>query len=327
MIFDAFCILAGLSEASDAAKCRAALGNGLSTATLSDAAAPASSPSLPLHIRPPALSLPSGMDQDCRSKVNSPITQLLDQDQNGLLEAGGILDVSDSVDLLAAFDDDKGDAVESSVGEARQLTSPIEGQSDLRASDEIDFSKPVDYLGMDPFATDNSAAVNSSYKQDELRTSGQRHHYASFTSSGAFEGSHVKSVCTIPLEGTNAALSMMPPSADNMAMTSSFDSGLQAALNGVMPSASTTIMATAATISHMPSTTVQPVIAKADAPMEGHRDSCTEDTRPLTEQLQRAATMAVERIVAASSEKEVPLTMLPYFQFLNVRQLPLGPHF
>lgn len=262
------------------------------------------------------------MDQDCRSKVNSPITQLLDQDQNGLLGAGGILDVSDSVDLLAAFDDDKGDAAETSPGEARQLTSPIESQSDLRASDEIDFSKPVDYLGMDPFTTDGATAVNSSYKEDEMRASGQRHDYTSFTGSGAFERSHAKSACTMPLEGTNAALSMMPPSADNMAMTSSFDSGLQAALNGVMPSASGAMMTTSAPITHMPSTTTQSLIAKADAQMESHRDVCPEETPPLTEQLQRAATMAVERIVAASSEKEVPLTMLPYFQFLNVRQLP-----
>lgn len=250
---------------------------GLSDASVARAPAPATARGveapLPPHARPPPLAVDHG-----RASLTTSITQLLEYEQNVPLG------VADSVDYLQAFDGNKSDA-------ADVRTTGFDAGPDLRASDDMDFSKAVDYLSMDPFGADTSRS------RDDFN----------FVASGldAAQGHHHK-----PTDGTCAALSMLPPSAEGVSMTSSFDSGLQAALNGVTPPAPTAMVPPPAALAQQPP-------KKPDALPPATEDSRSE-AGPLSEQLQRAATVAVERIVANSSEKDVPLTMLPYFHFLNV---------
>ncbi|KAJ8608513.1 hypothetical protein CTAYLR_005722 [Chrysophaeum taylorii] len=297
----------GLSESP----CSAQIVRSPATMPFQNPVSPAPVPSLPQHLRPPVLTL---LNHNCSANLmNNPITDLLDQDQHGLLGASGILGVADSVDLLSAFhDEDKTENVDpGGTDEAQQL---IDARvTELRASDEMDFSKAVDYLSMDPFGADGSSSMNVQFKPEDLRHASRHDEFPSYDASVAFDNSSQGKTVS-GLEGTTAALSMMPPSMESGGLSSSFDSGLRAALNGVMPPPTSGVVGPPTAFPNQ----TQPEMVKLESHDGFVPEPKVDGTGPLSEQLQRAATVAVERIVAASSEKEVPLTMLPYFHFLNL---------
>lgn len=278
-------------------------------------------------------SMPAGnLDRSTDSLMMS--STLLDQN-GGLL--GGI-GVNDSVDILNAFDEDNGNEQETRRGVANLL----------RASDEMDFSNAVDYLSTmdhypgsdlkqqstqpDPPSTMeqqrrdvhqsdlssfmpppppsrlNAAAAAASTAAAAAKKSG-----ASTTTPNAFENSglHKSPPTQQHAAASGSGTIPCPPSNDIATMVSSFDTGLRAALNGTaMPSSSSSVI---------PGSCSKQTDVSIDADFHGSGGEVRISPQVLPEELQRAATVAVERIVAESSEREVPITMLPYFHFLNER--------
>lgn len=242
------------------------------------------------YVRPPALSMGIHDLHAPPVTVDTPTTGLLDHDQNGLL--GAVL--TDSVELLTELD-----------GDARCDGAP---SIDLRASDDIDFAKAVDLLNIEPFGAEAMPPLTKPEDHQATPPVCRPNDAFSVPFVPPFDAA-LKSRAADATE--EPPVFNMLPVAD-ATMTSSFDNGLQTALHGC----ATTPAVDAFAPPLIPVRPPQPNHAFAAPPLAAPPSA---RHGPLTEQLHRAATVAVERIVATSSEKEVPLTMLPYFHFLNER--------